>query len=481
MIRPVVRATRPLCAERQCLTSQRRFKTFVRRVDKNNEEYYTLARRGERSEAAGSSRQQEFFEMPDVILDLDSEGLEGVRSFEDADEHTSAAKWGVSRKKQAARETLKSLEAELEEARQKADDVLSNPTNIWRLTSHDLLSAALNGAKPVNKGTQPTSLNNQTSSAILDSIRRENGVPAHVQDSDALLLEWLQLRQTNLKRFRKENDDHIATKEQLIEALRQQSTILGIRRLVHRQLSAPEGLKAYFGQTDATDISGEIRNACNRVLASDTAEHSDHIDALVFIGNLTDRLRHAKFAMDGRLFGLALRLSAEGQALEAAYEWLHRSHTGGGWPEAVEFADDACAAIRALELRAQAEGSRLVDDQFLLQLLTGLDETGMLAPDSFRALAGFYSQGDSATGQEIYGAYVSLLGHIGAVRTLLKEQQLCADEFGASAAKKLAPVFEEAISRATEATGGVAKSDIAEVSLDECVTLDYHALESLGQ
>ena len=488
MIQPVVpRASRPICSELQCLGSQRRFKTFVRRVDKNNEVYYTLAKRGPKPDQTSTPNYQEFFEMPDIVLDLDGEGLEGVRSFEDSDEQGVADRWGASRKKQAAKQKVNALEEEIEELRRKADDVLSNPLNIWKLTSHDILSAALNGngSKPGGESSQPTTLNNSKHSAILDSLRRENGIPAHVQDSDTLLLEWLLLRRATLKKFQRENEDKIATPEQLVESLRQQSSIASIRRLVSLQLSGPDSMNSYFWQQSKVDIIGEIRNACVRVLSNETSGYTDHISALIFIGNVVDRLRHAKVptaaADSRRLCGLALRWSAEGDALEAAYEWLHRSHMAGEWPEDTEFADDACAAIHALESRATLDNAAPVDRRLLLQLLTGLDETGKLAPDSFRALASYYAHGDSATGLEIYKAYVHLLGHIGAIRTLEREQQICAEEFGTGEAKRLASVFEQALVQAEKLARKTSKDGAKMESLDECAALDYHDLEPLEQ
>jgi hypothetical protein len=483
MIQPVVpRASRPICNK-----LQRRFKTFVRRVDKNNEVYYTLAKRGPNPDQAASSNYQDFFEMPDIVLDLDGEGLKGVRSFEDSDEQSVAARWGVPRKKQAAKQKVNALEEEIEQSRRKAEDVLSNPLNIWKLTSHDILSAALNGNGPKTgrDSSQPMALSNSKSSTILETLRRENGIPAHVQDSDTLLLEWLLLRRATLRNSQQENGVKIATPEQLVDSLRQQNSIAAIRRLVSLQLSGPDSMNSYFWQQSKTDIIGEIRNACLRVLSNEASGYSDHISALIFIGNVVDRLCHAKVstaAADRRpLCGLALRWSAEVDALDAAYEWLHRSHMAGEWPETVEFADDACAAIRALESRATSDTAAPVDRHFLLQLLTGLDETGQLAPDSFRALASYYSHGDSATGVEIYKAYIHLLGYIGAIRTLAKEQQICAEEFGAVAAKRLASVFDQAFMEAEKLTGKASKGEAKTKSLDECVALDYHGLEPLKQ
>ena len=74
MIRPATRRAPQLPATELCPGAhQRRFKTFVRHVDKNNQVYYTLANRRPRPDPA-SPAQHEFFSMPDLLLDLDAEG-----------------------------------------------------------------------------------------------------------------------------------------------------------------------------------------------------------------------------------------------------------------------------------------------------------------------------------------------------------------------------------------------------------------------
>lgn len=466
---------------------QRRFKTFVRRVDKNDEVYYTLARKG-LSPDPSSPVQYDFFEMPDLLLDLDAEGTRNVRAFGDEDEQHMKGQWAVVPRRTAVKARLRQFEEQVYESRRKAHEILSRPTNIWRITSHDILSAALCGAPVESLATRPSNETPglQTGSQILEQIRVENGIPPHAAEEDEQLLRWMILRRKSLEQSRHKREEAAPTPMQLSEALRTQISITGVRRLVFQCLATGTSITGFTTQSGSKpDLNLEIREASERVLRRDPEDRTSILEALSFIGNLSERLSRLNAGVGAPLCGLGLKLSAEAGLLETTSEWLYRGHDANLWSNDTEAPKDVLSTLNSLRStlsNAHETGLHHVQNrQLLFQLLTGIDENDAISPDSFRALATLYLKDNSHVpaqqALEVYESYISLLGQLGATRMLWKEWRLSAPQARKRPNDRMAAVFGEAVRQSAHviaASDGEARSD---VSLDECATLDYHAIE----
>ncbi|KAJ3492543.1 hypothetical protein NLG97_g5319 [Lecanicillium saksenae] len=470
----VQRAWRPTSTRPHRVAIQRRFKTFERRVDKNNDVYYTIAKRRPVQDPDATPESQQFFEMPNLLLDLDAEGTRNVRTYEDKDEELQKAKWRVNPKREEVKVKLNDLEGQLIELRKRAKDITASPANIWRLTSHDLLSAALHG-QPENESTLSAEipcLDTLEGSHLVNALRHENGIPSHVSASDVLLLEWMLLRRHNTGSAKSAKNEAPLNAMEMVEALQSQSSITGIRRLLLHNLRSWAALKASFGLPNrgdpAIDVAGALRRRCIELLGSEKAHGKQFLSCLALVGNLVDRVAKAELKPDHRLEGLALRTVAHSGSLVALSEWTHRICSRESWESGPEIAEDAAACMQAYTQALATQPETAANRQLLLQIVTGLDEHEKLAPESLRSIALTSTQGDGSSdiASPACDAYAMLLGELGAVRTLLKESESANKVLKESCTKvlKSTPKYIETLK-----TQGVTS-----LAIEECVSKDYH-------
>ncbi|KAM0462852.1 hypothetical protein ACHAPV_003678 [Trichoderma viride] len=476
--------------------SQRRSKTFVRRTDKNNEVYYTIRNKRPPKSPDSIPVRDDFFEMPDLLLDLDAEDSRFVRPVDEADDLRLERTWDVNPKRLAVQDQLKDLQAQISESRRKADDVLSNPTNIWRLSPHDILSAALRGTPAVfNEVHSPTmtpdssrgskELASRQGFKLIETLCRENGIPSHALQDDRVLMEWMWLRYKNLQRSMENRSEEPLSPTQLSDALKDQTSLIGLRRLVFHSLRSTEVAKTYFsrqkGANNGPNVSYEIRNACLRVLAQHPEKGAAHLEILSFLGNLAARL----YGHHGpALTGLALRLSAEAGVVGAISEWLRRGFADNTWERYRASSADVAETLKTFTRQLSSGLYAVHDRQLLFQLLTGIEHDS-LSDDSFRSLALFYlGEQSKVSTDEAYGmyeSYIMLLGHLGAVRTLWKEwyaSKPIVERFlkPDGSAQGLESLYEASLRSALYVAAPMDAQGFPDMELNECVALDYHSI-----
>lgn len=471
-----------------------RSKTFVKRVDKNNDVYYTLAKKG-LAHNPDPDKEYEFFEMPNLLLDLDADGTRHVRSVEDTDEKLMKTKWAEVPRRTEVKARLKSFEDQVYESRRKAYEVLSQPTNIWRITPHDIVSAALQGGPgPQRKSARASSPStiasepmkkhiSSSNSGIIDKIRLENGIPPHANNEDQLLLQWMILRHKSLLHTTSNHKSTPPSPTKFIQALQEQTTVVGVRRLVFQCISAGTNISSFQKETKADiNLPRQIRDTCARILNQDPSNRDLHLQTLTFLGNLSGRLSSLGMQLGSLLCGMALKLSAEIGSLEAISGWLYRSNHTTNPPNSKGklLLEDVLSTLTTLHSILNNETPLTFHEveqrQLLFQLLTGIDENDAIASDSFRVVATTVpKENSSPSSREVYTSYIALLGHLGAARTLWREWR----ELPSSMSRDdnvvlgFCNALKQAV-RVMPATGG---EPTADPSLDECATLDYHAIE----
>ncbi|KAM0265205.1 hypothetical protein ACHAQJ_000358 [Trichoderma viride] len=488
--------------------NQRRSKAFVRRIDKNNEVYYTISNKRPPRSPDSIPVRDDFFEMPDLLLDLDADGSRFVRPVDEADDERLERKWDVNPKRLAVQDHLKELQKQILESRRKAEDILSNPANIWRLSSHDILSAALRGTTTAVNETHSAMMISEAShgsgevtprqdSRSIETLCRENGIPSLAMQDDRILLEWMWLRYKNLKRSVTNRSEEPLSPSQLSAALEDQASITGIRRLVFHSLKLAETAKTYFPKQKGTvdrltsepDVSHEIRNACLTILTQHPDKAAAHLEILGFIGNLAARLSLHGRNVGPALTGLALRLSAAAGVTGAISEWLHRGIVDNTWEQYAAPSSDVAETLRILiqNLRGPEKGGLYAvhDRQLLFQLLTGIDERHSLSGDSFRSLSLFYlSEQSKVSTDEAFGtyeSYITLLGHLGATRTLWKEWHVSRPAVMRflkpnGDVKRLETLYEASLRSALDVVAPMDTTGLPDMELGECVALDYHSI-----
>ncbi|PTB67335.1 hypothetical protein BBK36DRAFT_1116381 [Trichoderma citrinoviride] len=509
-------------AHRSVARNQKRFRAFVRRIDKNNEVYYTIANKRPPKSPDAIPVRDDFFEMPDLLLDLDAEESPFVRQADESDERRLERRWDVNPKRVHAQKQLEALREQIAESRRRADDVLSNPANIWRLSPHDVLSAALRcqsrtiddadfPATSSRLSATPGELAIRQDSGLVEVLCRENGIPPHALQDDQVLLEWMVLRYKNLQRTITNRSEQPLSPSELTAALKDQTSINGIRRLVFHSLSSEGAAKTYFiiKRKDASEDSTStedyvpraLRSACLHVLSQHPGNKAAaHLEILSLIGNLAARLSSDGVALPSTLTGLALRLSASAGIIQAASEWLHRGFQDRSWERRAASANDIEDALRVFTQHLSGRGDgvgggggglyTVHDRQMLLQLLTGIDEHHAISSESFRSLALFHlgeqSRVSTAQAYGMYESYMALLGHLGALRTIWKEWHVSRPLVSRflnpndGHAQRLAQLFEASLQIALRRAVLQPEETRCppDMELGECVALDYHSIGS---
>ncbi|KAH7329107.1 hypothetical protein B0I35DRAFT_404365 [Stachybotrys elegans] len=279
---------------------------YTRKIDDEGP-YYVLSPK-QRAQTAGS----DFFEITDLLLDLDAWESKAVRPVNEADEDRMLKSWHTMPVLSAAIATAKVFEDQVNLSRQKVYETTTQPTNIWRLTSHDLLTTALR--------SHLHTLDDESKS-LIKTLRHENGIPTHASAQDDSLMRWTMLRY-NGQRYVNTESPLAPTTDEFVKAVRQQDSIVGLRRLVFRCLAAGLDVSSFrphdkpvdrrkSASQGGHDLSLEILESCVSILKSTNYARSTVVDVLTMLENLSIRLSQSGFGIGAPLASLAAKLGSE--------------------------------------------------------------------------------------------------------------------------------------------------------------------------
>ncbi|KAJ4170113.1 hypothetical protein NW754_006256 [Fusarium falciforme] len=415
---------------------QIRQKTFIKREDKSGEIYYAVNRWGRAKPKKPPNR--ELFQINNLLLDLDDMDSRHVRTCTKDDEAQMLKHWSVDPKRQALRSRLDELLSEVDWSRRKVFEISMEPTSSWRLGSHDILSAALNGAPSSSSPGPPVDSSDRQQG--FHTICSKNGIPGHAKQDDQLLLHWFQLRNQLAQSEQQTNKP--PSPSQLASALREQDTVISIRSGAHigeplcglgLRLSAEMGKPAatmeyldmafrdeYFGDEALGDVLDTLETYSHHLRVSSESRFLDMSDRQTLLSLLTG-IRNDTHAAE--------------------------SHTAHG-------------SIRSIAIHFLRE--RRDDGATLLAL-------------------------------EIYRAYIVLLGRLGAVASLWQEWRLSGAELEGLIRKgnllmpegQTEEIVVESFRKAIGASLSVValRDDAASTDLDlaGCATRDLEAIEEQNQ
>lgn len=123
----------------------RRTKSFIKHVDEQGEIYYTVATKEQGKDLPQQPDAGKLFEMPDIVLDLEAEGVRDVRESTDKDEAHIYHKWKYSAKRKAVKARLGQMSINVGESRNKTPEMNADKTHPLHITDYDITSAALRG------------------------------------------------------------------------------------------------------------------------------------------------------------------------------------------------------------------------------------------------------------------------------------------------------------------------------------------------
>lgn len=471
-------------------------KKLLRHVDQYGAPYYVVHKQRALATPPEAPSQRGFFGVSDLVLDLDADGAAGVRPYNDDDELRMSRKWGVSPERAAVRTRIEQLKAQIHASRVGALKSLLRPSSASIISPHDILSAALSGAPASGSRARAPDESDPLASRprpSLEQVCLENGIPPHALEDDGQLLRWMILRRDVLQASRRKHNLKPPAPAQLSNALRRQSSLAGIRRVVFQTIAAGTFVGGFDEQRSIRSaLTSRIRRACDGVLAQTPTRRSTVLETLAFIGNLSASISEPDRSVGTPLCGLALQLSAEVGDVEATWQWLRRGYEHKAWSER-KTATDVQLALASLSsaLSDERGAGRLQhaqDRQHLFRVLTGVDAEGRMGPESLRGVVMHYLGGACEamprTRLAMYESYLGLLAQLGAARLLWAEWRVSAHlarglyESQGGIVERVAAVFQQALG---QLVGSVAVSShegspAPDLGLEECARLDHTAV-----
>lgn len=435
---------------------------FERKTTEDNKVYY-VKRRNQPQDEDFVPPQQEFFDMPNLLLDLDAEGVDHVRSFRPADERAMAKMWSASPRRNEVKAQMRDLEREVIKAKQRTAAILDDPAHPWRLTPNDLFAAAVRAPIVAVSETQEGKTNAIDES--FSALWKRNGIPAHAALDDERLLEWLLLRHRGLTQHTQRGRDSPFTFDTLSSSLSRALSLEEVRR------TASAYIRAAQSKPDK-QFAHQIRNACHRILVK-KPQYAD--DALRFFSNMTARFP-AKDAQQAVLAPFALRLACQTGHLDIAREWLRRTIELSSLQKSEHVIEDLFFGLQGLGRSVMDGGVARYD--LALQLLTGYNGTANPAPQSIRSLLKDIVQGHQPGCLALLDVYFTLLGQLGASRTLQSEWADLSQRDGKTA-QLLQKAFHDAETLANSVNKSV-QGNTASTDLAEAVRLDLEGVQSTG-
>lgn len=337
-------------------------RSFVR-YNKDGQLLYMIAKKEQGKDLPRQPKPEELFQISNLVLDLDAEGIEGVREFAPEDHERLEEAYALSDRRKAVRDTLAKFDAQIKESREAALETVLNSATPWRITGHDLLSLAFRGSmvrigsqlsksEHRNPGYFPLSAITQShmggyhpdqtrlpqskkrfgldteltetqnllgqsapgrKANFINQVCSYNGIPPHAMADEKLLLRWLMLRRNNIKYTKRERNEPPPTPVEIAVALRKQKSIGGVRRLVFLCFDAGVDFSAFHfhvrGSKKPTNLALEIRGACTRILRETTGV-SRYYEALTFVNNLQQRYQLNEPDMEACIRELQLECKA---------------------------------------------------------------------------------------------------------------------------------------------------------------------------
>lgn len=530
---------------------EERIRPFKRHETEDGEVFFTIAKREEGKDQPRELRPDELFQMPNLVLDLDEAPPGKVREFSAEDKDRFRRDYTTTKRRAATQMRVSDFEALVRSTRKATRDIESKPTNPWRVTDHDVMSVALRGfldyadpreataaaaasseAEPgfrISRLTQSltkdyASVPQQTthhdiqrhgsedanataaeSKDLIDradprnkpdpikQVRKRNGIPLHATKQDELLLRWLLAKQERLHQMQSTQGQASPTSDEVIAALQSERKTTGLRRIIFQWLaanaksSAPKEKRAR--QEDK--VPKEMRKACVEIMNGQVSGTISQ-EILTLVNNIERRMPRRTPAWEACIAGLRLRCWAALGLVDYNYAFLLKDVNETVWRGKTDITEDAKAALELWTVALQEnDGLRTTGARKqLFSLVTGATAEGKdKVKVPLRALL-FRSStpGDQSTRLRPYEAYINLLGHFGATRTLWKEWNETThllsdakdthDGAGVTGTSTMwSTIFFRALSRAARISGP--RPDLPEsVSLDECARLD---LEALGE
>lgn len=359
------------------------------------------------------------FDLPLVVLDLDSEHSPHVRPFNDEDAAQQKAKWAYDPILPEAEKRVAQLEEDMIQDKDKMDRMLAARYHPYKISDLDVLSVALLGgdATPtlqVDQADTPMDQNTLRHDTLLrdrNLALHRNGIPQRILDRDANTIIHFLLHRQRQEPASLETASaslNVGPSGTFEAAVKDCRSLNQLKRLCSHNLSS--------GQVALTPTSMDYiaRWFTDSKFKKSSRNHGQ--DALKFVNNLTMRQLSGNTGLSPSLSRVGLALAANAALLPAIIQYLHICLSQGFIVGSTEDQPATLGAIGVgiLQTLQQGGGSARGTRPELFTLLTGRPLAGSTVQPSLFG-SSLRSVGDDP---ETHRIYVRLLGQLGAYRLL---------------------------------------------------------------
>ena len=458
MVRPRLPIPRLLTA------SQKRWQTLVRKEDSEGNVYYTLFNKRRDPNKPASLKEVTPFQISNLLLDLDQFQAKGVKDFSEEHEAGLRQQYGTDKSEKHVAQKLEEFKNQFESLKQRTGPLMADVGYPWVINHSDLLSVALLGAPPEEAIAAQIPIELKKRHNAVDELRTLNGIPAHAAKEDQSLIEWMFRRHEQVEdhsRDRKFPQAYAAFEKNIKHA----SSVMEIRRLVSRLLHFLDDPKDLELKSKGQHLAILIRKQCNLVVLHSSSRIQEAPAALIFLGNFVQRMERMKMDIRSIIYPLALQLTGTAGLVGPTFDYIAKGFEAGLWDGSPENEEAIYATLDGYKRHIRA-GLEANSKQFLLQLLTGLDENSALTNESFRTLAGI------CPNPRVFQNYIQVLRELGAKRTVCQEARL----FGKDAHEDR----KDVVAAALKSTEQSILAECETMSFEEAILKDYQDLGAIS-
>ncbi|KAF2966844.1 hypothetical protein GQX73_g6683 [Xylaria multiplex] len=347
------------------------------------------------------------FEFSELLLDLDAEGIKGVRPFNpliDGEPEPRSAQ--RARELQPIKERVANFERHYDECESNFKSISADKFHPLHISDFDLLSVALLDSLKAQKTAAGASIHDKPTSYadMLNSVLDKNGVPLIIRHDTSNTVTYMRYRRQSLARGPSpapEDEELLAT------AFSRHTTFSNINRLVTRAIQTPEGCRIL------SDISDELHRSL-------ITREVEPIQLLSLLNNILINFDRYGLHMSNKLYELGIQASLKCHAIVATQKYIQRRVKRG------DYDDNLINSILTTLLQTSIASASLHHHKFQLDVSSRLRGV-------FSLLTG-YVPGEDQTAFSLrslvsperpngFHLYIQCLARLGAFRTIWHEWQ----------------------------------------------------------
>ncbi|KZL82024.1 methylmalonate-semialdehyde dehydrogenase [Colletotrichum incanum] len=286
------------------------------------------------------------FEVPEVVLDLDSWDSGYARPYDNAENFAQQKKWGEMPRIDATWRRIKNFEFD----RQRVSDNFAKVAGRdywrqrWTVTDLDIMTTALRGTPKHRRRPDKKRAYGSDADGILSSVAFENAIPMSTFQDEKSFLSWLLHRKTSTLPIPR-NRPKISQ-----ELISKQGSLKDLRRYVLFLLQ-----QSNDGPWHVHRCNEHIARVLFHVLSQPEKNSPTLLNFLPFFNNLFALYQKNGWSLGPELCGACLILSAQAFQLRAAERFLEHGLKQGYWVYGKPWISDVEVALKTLHRRWDKE------------------------------------------------------------------------------------------------------------------------------